>query len=373
MNNEFAQQELVNCTQTSQRFSTKTKAAIIVTAVLLICLVGVICYGIFGISGAVDPFDYISVRFDGYDGYGHIICKLDKDALIQELIGPIPDRSNINEYTAWVALRDEYKNSIKVTCSRYYGLSNQDRVLVSVQVSEFAAEKIQSKACEIRVEGLSPLREIDVFADLEVQFEGVNGAATAQCVKADGNAVLKVCRLSLSQERSLSTGDTVTVSITNADTLASSYGCRLLATEKQYTVPPLPEYLTKPEQVDPEDVQQMVKQFIADEKERLAQDIYFTYSEPVYYGTYICAVKPDAWYVEYSYILQIYITYDEYYDGEYWRTVYRPLEFYNLVAEPGETVSLNYADSHSSTFTDDIEVTMTRLSENYEISEVIVE
>lgn len=302
--------------------------------------VAIILAAILGISAAtakIDPFDYVTVKFSGYNTIGSINVSFDKETIIKSIIGDEPEFSK--EYFEWCESYEKYQGQIELTCSKEKNLSNGDSVTVKITTKLDAADKIESGEQTFTVQGLTELQTIDVFKDIDITFSGVDGEAEAELTRLVDEDLLWDCRFEVSKKSDLSSGEVITVSIKNVDRLIADYGILVSPSEKEYTVPTLDAYLTNPELLSKESIREYINLFLAENYHE--PWIGFHYSDPEYIGTYF-AVGLKEGYRIYNNFLLIVIRYEEFYGDDPYATHYALLEFPDLILSPDGTVNLTY-------------------------------
>lgn len=358
------------CLQVKSKQRNRKKLWILIAAAVLTSVALIVATVVaFSSSRQIDPFDYFEITFSGYDTYGELEYEFHRSELIEQIIGEEPDSPDLSKYFMWVALHDEYSENIKVACSQAEGLSNGDEVTVTISATGKARDKIQEQTRTFIVDDLQELQTVNVFLDLGVTFDGISGEAELTLSKNPENTMHTLCRFDISQEYDLAAGDIVTISIANYDNLAVEHGILVTPVSKEYTVPPLPEYLTDPDRINKESLQKVIEAFLAEEKSENDADWLFTYTEPVYYMTYLCVAKPDTFIADNN-VLKIYVSYDRYLNGEYRETIYTSLDYRDVVIPAGETISFTYVDGVNSTFSTDMAWKLCDLKEDYYVYEV---
>ena len=340
----------------------------ILTAVLIIALCAFL---LTGCGSKTDAMEYVSVNFTGYNGNGEVDLDVDYDAMIEAVIGEEPDSDNYEKFSKWMNEYLIYDEGIKVSCSPKDGLSNGDTVTVKVTLSETAAKKIAGGEKKFTVSGLPEIEIVDLFKDVSLRYEGIVGEYTmVHLDKLSDSQILQDCNFRVEPQSSIKNGDVVTVTITNAETLAEKHLCAPAETSKTFTVSGLDEYLTDSDLLPEEKIREIIEQFVpACRKE---DDSIFTHSEPAYYKTYFCIGKEAVIGADFN-RLYIYVCYDQYMDGNYRWTVYTPLTFRNLVLTADGSIDLEYENGENAVFQTSPESVVEHMEELYTVDEVYVE
>lgn len=133
------------------------------------------------------------------------------------------------------------------------------------------------------------------------------------------------------------------------------------------TDPPI-VYVTSADELPMGAISEYAMLFLVRTEDNAKDDAMFTYSTPALYGVYFMTLKPEEQY-GYRNVLKFVIYYDEYMNGEYRRTIYEPLDFYNIIINRFGEVGLSYADGHGGTFNTDIDAHLAKYDE-YNITEI---
>lgn len=349
----------------------KTKYIItckILTTVLMI----VLCvFLLTGCGSKTDAMEYVSVNFTGYNGNGEVDLDVDYNAIIEAVIGEEPDDDSYEKFSEWMNEYLIYDEGIEVTCSPREGLSNGDTVTVTVSLSETAAKKVTGESKKFTVSGLPEIETVDIFKDVSLRYEGTVGEYTmVHLEKLSANQILQDCSFAVEPQANVKNGDTVTVTITNAETLAEKHLCAPADISRTFTVSGLDEYLTDSDLLPEDKIRDIIAQYVPTcQKE---DNSIFTYSAPTYYKTYFCIGKEDVIGADFNRLL-VYACYDEYMDGVYRWTVYTPLTFRNLLLTADGNIELEYSDGQSSVFQTSPESVEEYMEEQYIVDEVYIE
>ena len=340
----------------------------ILTAVLMITLC---VFLLTGCGSKTDSLEYVSVSFTGYNGNGEVDLDVDYDAMIEAVIGEEPDDDNYEKFSKWMNEYLIYDEGIKVSCSPKDGLSNGDTVTVKVTLSETAEKKVSGGEKKFTVSGLPEIETVDIFKDVSLRYEGIVGEYTmVHLDKLSDNQILQDCNFHVEPQSSVKNGDVVTVTITNAETLAEKHLSTPAEISKTFTVSGLDEYLTDSDLLPEDKIREIIEQFVP--ACRKDDDSIFTHSEPTYYKTYFCIGKENVIGADFN-RLYIYVCYDQYMDGNYRWTVYTPLTFRNLILTADGTIELEYSNGQSSVFQTSPESVEDYMEEQYIVDEIYIE
>lgn len=316
----------------------------------------------------IDPFDYIEVTFEGVNGHGEIYINDDSDALIKQLIGEEPSIEDEETLKAWFAQYIMYDYTIEFSPSIETGLSNGDTVNITCIVPDEAKERLERSSKQYTVTGLKTPQTKDIFADIEICYDGISGKANATVNKIHDTDILNDCDFEITPNYNLSNGDTITVTLMDysIEMLSERYNVVPQTISQTYTVRGLSEYVSSIDQLPQDVIKQFAQQLVEDEQQ--SEDSMFSYSETKIYGVYYMSRKPDKT-VGYRNILKFVVFYDQYLRGEYWRTVYIPLDFYNITTKPDGELDIVYEDGKGGSFNTDIDAHLFSYEADYEIFE----
>ena len=164
----------------------------------------------------------------------------------------------------------------------------------------------------------------------------------------------------------LANGDSITVSIKNADNLAEKFNIQPVKLTKEFTVSGLGKYASSANDIPIALVEDLANHYLEVTRSEVQDDDFFTYSEVTLYGSYLYIVKEDSWY-SHNNELRIYVHYDEYADGEFLQSVYMPIVFEDVIINADGSVDIDYEDGVVAYFTSDIEEYLEENKEDYEI------
>lgn len=327
-------------------------------------------------SSKINPFDYLEITFEGYDGIGTAYISFDENGVDEEIFGPEPD--SMQEYFEWESRYEAFEGSIEYECSQEEGLSNGDEITVTFTVTGDYKKHVREKSKEITVKGLTEAEKFDFFANIELVFEGFSGAADVEVNRLVESEVMDACRFSCSPRWTLATGDIVTVTINNPETLARVYNTVPLELSKGYTVPKLPEYVSTAEQISVTIIKEFANKFIEETKEENVESmkdmagigVKWTYSQPQFHSAYFMKrTSYHSWVKNELLIVVSYIKNEGTSDEE---TVCTLLEFYNVGISTDGSFNIKYEDGSNSVFTTNWNKTFDDYKEDYDIYEIAV-
>lgn len=262
----------------------------------------------------IDLNDYLTIEYDGYDGFGHGLASIDFEQLASDYADNINDDEVSNGLTNQEFLLAVMRGSVEVDMDNDRELSNGDDVFVEWLVREqevieetlgvsFTYEDVSEE-----VSDLIAVETFDAFENVTVAFSGVSPSGSASLNV--GESPIPEHSYGVEDGYDLSNGDTVLVSINeNAITeLAASDGLVPMETEKTFVVDGLSEYVTKLSDIDDDAFEAMNKQgqdaimaYVAQEWDNVD-----TYDSATPIGHYLLTPKDSNLVSEYNRIVLAY-------------------------------------------------------------------
>ena len=136
----------------------------------------------------------------------------------------------------------------------------------------------EDPAVQNTVEELSEVEYVDIFKDVDLQFSGISGKATAELSLTGSGDILNACKFTIEPNNGLQNGDTVTVTIENTDSLLDEFHTLPEAESKTFTVSGL-EYYATAEDIPMDVVQEIASQLIEEKQQENDSDSLFTYTD----------------------------------------------------------------------------------------------
>ena len=252
---------------------------------------------------------YVTVSFDGYDGYGKALVKFDKDAYLKDYKKKIKLKKSGNflqdsltkNYGAAELLYDFYVDgNWKIEGDSSDGkLKNGETVKLSWGFSQEELEeqfkvKFTSKGTEFKVEGLKDVQLFDAFKDFDYKFTGISPEGAVEWKGTGDMDGSKGYYFTVEPSMDLKNGDKVKVKIepANPESLIQKYGIAPKETEKEITVEGLPSYVEKADAISDSLLQDMQKEITDKIQSQLAsqgEEVSFVGAE--YLGYYFLTSK----------------------------------------------------------------------------------
>ena len=288
----------------------KNNSALFVgVAVVLILLVLASFFALLPRKTKVNLDKYVTVSFDGYDGYGKALVKFDKDAYLKDYKKKIKLKKSGNflqdsltkNYGAAELLYDFYVDgNWKIEGDSSDGkLKNGETVKLSWGFSQEELEeqfkvKFTSKGTEFKVEGLKDVQLFDAFKDFDYKFTGIAPEGAVEWKGTGDMDGSKGYYFTVEPSMDLKNGDKVKVKIepANPESLIQKYGIAPKETEKEITVEGLPSYVEKADAISDSLLQDMQKEITDKIQSQLAsqgEEVSFVGAE--YLGYYFLTSK----------------------------------------------------------------------------------
>ena len=288
----------------------KNNSALFVgVAVVLILLVLASFFALLPRKTKVNLDKYVTVSFDGYDGYGKALVKFDKDAYLKDYKKKIKLKKSGNflqdsltkNYGAAELLYDFYiDGNWKIEGDSSDGkLKNGETVKLSWGFSQEELEeqfkvKFTSKGAEFKVEGLKDVQLFDAFKDFDYKFTGISPEGAVEWKGTGDMDGSKGYYFTVEPSMDLKNGDKVKVKIepANPESLIQKYGIAPKETEKEITVEGLPSYVEKADAISDSLLQDMQKEITDKIQSQLAsqgEEVSFVGAE--YLGYYFLTSK----------------------------------------------------------------------------------
>lgn len=186
-------------------------------------------------SRSVDVSDYVKVEFSGYNNEGIATMSINDDAL-NEMLASLKEEYE-DEVFHPVVINDEdyikFRQGLSFTASQDTGLSNGDKIKVTVDYDEQLAKRfkldVTGNTCECTVSGLENVERLtldDVFADLDVSFSGISPGITVELRNMSIHPFIKDMVFEVvDPKEAYSDGDIVTVRASYTDEMCEATGC----------------------------------------------------------------------------------------------------------------------------------------------------
>ncbi|MBE6016851.1 MAG: hypothetical protein E7233_04465 [Lachnospiraceae bacterium] len=316
----------------------------------------------------IDLNKYISVEFDGYDGYGNATVVFDDEAFMKDNAGSVKYYSADKEELQMINnLRGVVKEQFFVAQLRECigfrldssnTLHNGDVVTIKWNCNDEKADnsfhvKFNYSDMPFVVNGLDEVKEFDPFEDIKISVSGFSPDGSLNIVPGKYSTLNYMA----SKSSGLSNGETIVISIDSSfdfETMIARYGAIPSKTEMTYTVEGLGHYVNDIDEI-PKDLynkmdKQMLDEFYATAErnwEHGVEDINSINNV----GNYMVTLKEGVTRNPHNYLYYVYKVNIDTEDGEftyYWYGYFTDI----MILEDGTcTVDISgYTVSESSSF-----------------------
>lgn len=191
---------------------------------------------------AIDLEEYVVVTYKGLDGTGIPQVYFNANAL-EDLIMEMQESESISTSLAISILVSE----IKTTALQKTALSNGDTVSVNISGLEGLSEKyklsFKNTEQEYTVYGLPEGVFIDVFQDIELEYNGISGEASLLIKNETENPFLSQVKYTSDIQKSIVNGQEIVVTATYSIDVAEEHCYIAETTEKTFIAEGMAEYL----------------------------------------------------------------------------------------------------------------------------------
>lgn len=218
----------------------------VIFALLLVVIIAIIVFTVNSL-GKYDVSQYVTVSFEGLEGFAKPAVQIDKEGLYAKLTENEKDAA-MEEYIR------EFVDSIGVTFSKESGLSNGDSVKVTVTYDKDLAKKakrsLKKTSFSKKVSGLEQGQNIDIFENVDVMIAGVSPEAYATVSNKWSDEFLNTVTFSLSNANGLSQGDVVVVQCNTTLDEFMEHGFTVSNMTKEYKVDQVNSYVSSVDDLD---------------------------------------------------------------------------------------------------------------------------
>lgn len=234
-------------------------AAIIVVAIIIGCM-----------PTTVKLDDYVTVTYEGYNGYGQASASVDWDAVRTKYGDKIKFKDEKSKkFLAFLgeesASIDYLASNVSITLDKTSELSNGEEIKYTWEVDEDEITshlkcKVKYEEETVQVEGLEEVQAFDAFEGLSVSFTGVEPQGYAE-YEYNGD-LLSYYDFDIDQTNNLSNGDKIVISLStqSPDYYIRNYGKMPSAFEKEFTVSGLTKYVSEAGEISEEAADEINKQ-----------------------------------------------------------------------------------------------------------------
>lgn len=256
----------------------------------------------------IDVMESLDVKFNGVNGYG--------TAELEDAYGW---ESQAME-AAKIEIKDFYslgeafylENAVAYEISPNENLSNGDEVIVKAVIDDEVADEYNIKFVadekKFVVSGLKDVEVVDLFENIDVDFQGIAPVATATLLDGNTDRYIGVKRYTIDKTNNLNIGDIVTVKAEYDEDRMLDAGYIAENDTKEFIVPEIDRYAVSIDEISADAIQLLKKQTediieadIANENKMNARvwssDKLYTLDDKIFLGNYfLCAKNVEAAY-----------------------------------------------------------------------------
>ncbi|MGN0318990.1 MAG: hypothetical protein ACI4E1_13750 [Lachnospira sp.] len=203
-----------------------------------------------------DVMDYITVKYEGANGYATPVAELDKEGLYEYLSGDKEDSDR-------TFMIKKLVSSIKVT-TESKDVKNGDKITFNITYNDgYAKEtdiKINREKFTVKAAGISKGEEIELFENVDVTFAGISPNAYVIIENGWEDEYLSKLNFTASQSEGVAVGNTITVSCTTDFDEIARHGFLVKKTETEYTADRLAYFATNASQVKMDAIDEICKE-----------------------------------------------------------------------------------------------------------------
>lgn len=257
------------------------------------------------INSTINFNDYITISYEGYNGYGTARVSIDWDEIQDKYDKKISYTSKAREKYG-IALgyspTDILADYVSVSLEKEDGLSNGDRIkyvwnIDEDQLKKYVNCKIKYSDETVDVSGLEEMKTFDPFEDLTLNYSGISPNGTVE-INYTGD-ILDQDEFYCDTDSGLSNGDVITVYLNTDDMeyYVENYKMIPSQTQKEYTVEGLDKYASSIKDINKQMVQAMQKQAESVVTEYTAKmDSDCSVDAVTFVGDYLETCKNDNYY-----------------------------------------------------------------------------
>lgn len=191
----------------------------------------------------IDLEEYVTVTYKGLEGTGVPNIYFDTANLENKIF----ESNDINLFSAEALSISMLVSGISTKASQTSALSNGDEISVNITGVTGLEEKYKLKFTNTQqdytVYGLSEGTVIDVFQDIEIEYNGVSGEASIRIHNETDNPFLSEVRFSADVTQSITNGQEIIVTADYNNNLAEEHCYLVESTEKSFVASGMSEYI----------------------------------------------------------------------------------------------------------------------------------
>lgn len=205
-----------------------------------------------------DVWDYITISYEGANGYASPDFTLNKDKLYKELMGKSTDSDKSYNVKMLIA-------SIEIT-TEAEDVSNGDKYKVTIDFDKKYEDAVGismgSGSRKIKAAGIQKGTAISLFDNVDVMFAGISPEATVNISNNWENEYLSGLTFTADKTEGIKFGDTVNVTCNATYEDIARHGYLAEKLEQSYDADKLPSFATNVSQVDSKVIEQVKKEVL---------------------------------------------------------------------------------------------------------------
>lgn len=221
-------------------------------------VIAVIVVALFIRSQKFDVWDYITISYEGANGYASPDFTLNKDKLYKELMGKSTDSDKSYNVKMLIA-------SIEIT-TEAEDVSNGDKYKVTIDFDKKYEDAVGismgSGSRKIKAAGIQKGTAISLFDNVDVMFAGISPEATVNISNNWEDEYLSGLTFTADKTSGIKFGDTVNVTCNATYEDIARHGYLAEKLEQSYDADKLPSFATNVSQVDSKVIEQVKKEVL---------------------------------------------------------------------------------------------------------------
>lgn len=221
-------------------------------------VIAVIVVAIFIRLQKFDVWDYITISYEGANGYASPDFTLNKDKLYKELMGKSTDSDKSYNVKMLIA-------SIEIT-TEAEDVSNGDKYKVTIDFDKKYEDAVGismgSGSRKIKAAGIQKGTAISLFDNVDVMFAGISPEATVNISNNWEDEYLSGLTFTADKTAGIKFGDTVKITCNAKYEDIARHGYLAEKLEQSYDADKLPSFATNVSQVDSKVIEQVKKEVL---------------------------------------------------------------------------------------------------------------
>lgn len=321
--------------------------ALPVVGVVIVAAVLVLLFVFGGNSAKINLNDYVSVTYEGYDGFGTAVVNFDYERFVLENEKVIKYNSKVDgalsQETDGIPAAFYAENCLQYDLSESTGLSNGSNITLKWNLNPDAEfffnirGEILREPKTFSVSGLTTVDKFDAFENVSITLTGTAPYGYVEYEVNNTEDYMQYLEYSVDKSGGLSNGDTVALSVNltiDAETYVEQYGKLPAASKKTYKITGLPEYIKTVSQISSSSLNQIKNASESAVYQHLYNNTASTerVDNVEYVGNYFQVANENAASDSHNILTMVYRV-DLYVDssfGTYYITYYHPIRYYNI-------------------------------------------